>query len=126
MSKRSCVVDDLTLPMVRSRRLANHPGGRGFYISSVAQWVAKTGFWWYTSYGGQEAVVMTKSAKVAKPRKKQNKKESAALATCPVGSSGWCSYPFSVTQLQKRLRRIADGGKTAEEMATVGPKTLVR
>ncbi len=63
---------------------------------------------------------MTKSAKVAKPRKRTSNKTNAALATCPVGSSGWCSYPFSVAQLQKRMKRIAEGGKTAEELATVG------
>jgi hypothetical protein len=69
---------------------------------------------------------MTKSTKVAKQqsvRKKTSrtsKKESATvLATCPVGSAGWCAYPFSVRQLQKRMKRIADGGKTAEEMSLI-------
>jgi hypothetical protein len=62
---------------------------------------------------------MTKSAKAAKPRKRTTKR-NAALATCPVGSSGWCSYPFSVTQLQKRMKKIADNSKPAEELTRSG------
>jgi hypothetical protein len=68
---------------------------------------------------------MTKSTKVAKqPARKKtsgtSKKNAAVLATCPVGSAGWCAYPFSVAQLQKRMKRIADGGKTADDMALSG------
>ncbi len=27
-----------------------------------------------------------------------------ALATCPVNGAGWCPYPFSVEQLQRRMK----------------------
>ncbi|HEY9790191.1 MAG TPA: hypothetical protein V6D22_07325 [Candidatus Obscuribacterales bacterium] len=64
---------------------------------------------------------MTKTAKIARQstRKRTSKKTAAMTATCPVGAHGWCSYPFSVTQLQKRMKRIAEGGKTEEELTAV-------
>lgn len=46
--------------------------------------------------------------KTSKSRKPKVKKNAAVLATCPIGSSGWCPYPFSVEQLQKRMKKIAD------------------
>jgi hypothetical protein len=48
-------------------------------------------------------------------RKKTTKKKSAALSTCPVGASGWCSYPFTVAQLEKRLKAKADEQAMPEE-----------
>ncbi len=39
--------------------------------------------------------------------KKTDKTEMAVLATCPTGGGGWCSYPFSPKQLEKRLKAKA-------------------
>lgn len=46
-----------------------------------------------------------------KTRKPASKKGGVALATCPVDFAGWCPYPFSVEQLQKRINAM----KAAEE-----------
>jgi hypothetical protein len=48
-------------------------------------------------------------------RKKTTKKKSAALSTCPVGSSGWCSFPFTVAQLEKRLKAKQEEQAMPEE-----------
>lgn len=38
-------------------------------------------------------------------RKRANRKSSLAmLSTCPVNGAGWCPYPFSPAQLQRRLK----------------------
>lgn len=60
-------------------------------------------------------------AKSTKAKTASNKKSSkqSALATCPVGNSGWCSFPFSAAQLQKRLKRAA-----LEEQAALSEKEL--
>ena len=39
--------------------------------------------------------------------KKSQDAESAILATCPTNGGGWCSYPFSAKQLEKRLKAKA-------------------
>jgi hypothetical protein len=51
-------------------------------------------------------------------RKKTARKKSAALSTCPVGAFGWCSYPFSVAQLEKRLKAKQEQAVPEEEIAT--------
>jgi hypothetical protein len=52
-------------------------------------------------------------------RKRSSKKSSAAvLATCPVNGAGWCPYPFSPAQLERRLRR------KREEALTETPKEI--
>ncbi len=39
--------------------------------------------------------------------KKSEKPELAMLATCPTGGGGWCSYPFTAKQLEKRMQAKA-------------------
>lgn len=57
-------------------------------------------------------------------RKRTARKKENALATCPVGAAGWCSYPFSVAQLQKRLKAKANAQPEAEEeLATSGRRS---
>jgi hypothetical protein len=51
-----------------------------------------------------------------KSRKTASRKGSAALATCPVDFAGWCPYPFSIAQLQKRINAMQE--KTEQEAAT--------
>ena len=65
---------------------------------------------------------MAKSTKSARqPAKKRNTKAAGAgLNTCPIGNAGWCAYPFSVDQLQKRLKRAAEGSKAEKELAVSG------
>lgn len=44
----------------------------------------------------------------ASKRKRTSAKASASvLATCPMNGAGWCPYPFSPAQLQKRLEAKA-------------------
>jgi hypothetical protein len=67
---------------------------------------------------------MTKVSKAGKQstRKKASKTSASALNTCPVGAAGWCAYPFSVAQLQKRMKRIAEGEKKTQELAGAGSR----
>lgn len=52
------------------------------------------------------------SAPSTAKRRKAKVLADAALATCPVGGAGWCPYPFSPAQLQKRLQaRLAEQEK---------------
>lgn len=41
-------------------------------------------------------------------RKSAVKKSDSALSICPVGGAGWCPYPFSAKQLEKRLKKIQE------------------
>ena len=41
-------------------------------------------------------------------KKKSTKRSKAALATCPVNGAGWCPYPFSPEQLERRLKALAE------------------
>lgn len=48
----------------------------------------------------------TTTTKVASnvTRRRKSSKRTLALSSCPTGGAGWCSYPFSPAQLEKRLR----------------------
>jgi hypothetical protein len=52
---------------------------------------------------------MAKSTQVlTKPaRQRTSKKKYSTLSTCPVNAMGWCSYPFTVAQLEKKLKQSA-------------------
>jgi len=54
------------------------------------------------------------STKTAPKRTKARraKVSSAALAKCPVNGAGWCPYPFSVAQLEKRMKAKAQQTET--------------
>ncbi len=56
-------------------------------------------------------------------RKKSTGKKTSALSTCPVGSAGWCCYPFSVAQLQKRLKAKMAQEQPVEDLESAGRKT---
>lgn len=58
-------------------------------------------------------------------RKKATRRKSNVLSTCPVGAAGWCCYPFSVAQLQKRMKAKAEKQpEVAEaELATTGRRS---
>jgi len=54
---------------------------------------------------------MTASTTATAPatkRKRRPRKSSAVLATCPMNGAGWCPYPFSPAQLQKRLKSLSE------------------
>jgi hypothetical protein len=56
-------------------------------------------------------------------RKRSKKPKVAALANCPVNGAGWCPYPFSPAQLERRLRQkleseIASASKTVSTSNT--------
>lgn len=47
-------------------------------------------------------------------RKRTSKKPAvAALANCPVNGAGWCPYPFSPAQLERRLRQKLESESTS-------------
>lgn len=60
--------------------------------------------------------MMTVSPKTKKPAttKKVNRRADSTLAICPVNGAGWCPYPFTVSQLKKRLKKIQAERQQAE------------
>jgi len=57
--------------------------------------------------------VLTKPA-----RKRTPKKKYAALSTCPVNAVGWCSYPFSINQLEKKLKQNIEKNESKERKSS--------
>jgi hypothetical protein len=51
-----------------------------------------------------------------KPSKSTKKKSTTGLSTCPINGAGWCAYPFSAKQLERRMKTkqlaIASSGST--------------
>ena len=48
----------------------------------------------------------TKSTSVAtRSVRKRTTKTVSSLANCPVNGAGWCPYPFSPAQLEKKLKQ---------------------
>jgi len=57
----------------------------------------------------------TSSAPATKPKRRSRKPSAAVLGTCPVNGAGWCPYPFSPAQLQKRLKNLAEKQKVGSK-----------
>lgn len=57
----------------------------------------------------------TKSAATGTKKKTRSKLAKAALSTCPAGGAGWCPYPFSIEQLEKKLKARAQENETASQ-----------
>jgi len=59
----------------------------------------------------------TKTATKSRSKAKTDKaiQDKAILATCPVNGAGWCPYPFSISQLKKRLKAKALEAKEKKE-----------
>ena len=51
----------------------------------------------------------------AKTSAKNSKKAGKALSICPVNGAGWCPYPFSVEQLERRLKEKAAAKAVADQ-----------
>jgi hypothetical protein len=67
--------------------------------------------------------MQTKSTKATKQsirKRTTTRKKTSAVATCPIGGAGWCSYPFSAAQLQKRMKAVTEQEKSEKELATAG------
>jgi hypothetical protein len=62
---------------------------------------------------------MQRMKKTSKTGKQKKSKKSSALAMCPIGSAGWCAYPFSVDQLEKRLKKPTEEPKSTKQLAEV-------
>lgn len=64
----------------------------------------------------------TKSTKATKrpASKRVSRKTSSAFNTCPVGGAGWCAYPFSVAQLEKRMKAISEHAESEKELVGSG------
>jgi len=39
-----------------------------------------------------------------KPSTSTKKKKTTSMSTCPINGAGWCAYPFSVKQLERRMK----------------------
>ena len=65
----------------------------------------------------------TVEKKPASTKKKTTTKKSAAaaLAICPTNGAGWCPYPFTVEQLERRLKEkaLAAANAAAEKKSVV-------
>jgi hypothetical protein len=61
-----------------------------------------------------------------KSRKPASKKGGVALATCPVDFAGWCPYPFSIEQLQRRINAMKEAEEESPKPRKPGKKKLVR
>ncbi|HEY9679818.1 MAG TPA: hypothetical protein V6C76_17580 [Drouetiella sp.] len=56
---------------------------------------------------------------VSQKKKSKTKSAAAALAICPTNGAGWCPYPFSVEQLERRLKEKAEkAAKAADKKVT--------
>jgi hypothetical protein len=53
--------------------------------------------------------------RTSKSSKASKSKKANALATCPVNGAGWCPYPFSVEQLERRIKARAEAEKLKNE-----------
>ena len=59
-------------------------------------------------------------------RMRTSKKQAdAVLATCPLNGAGWCPYPFTAEQLQRRLREKAATPASATAKALPAGKPAV-
>ncbi len=65
------------------------------------------------------------SAPSTAKRRRTKALADAALATCPVGGAGWCPYPFSPAQLQKRLQAKLNEQEKAEDAQNNSGKRVV-
>lgn len=60
-------------------------------------------------------------------RKRASKKPVvSALAICPVDGAGWCPYPFSPAQLQRRLKQKMEAAESAKPQEVTSRKTRSR
>jgi len=49
----------------------------------------------------------TRGSQTSAKKKTAKKRKRASLLSCPVNGAGWCPYPFSIEQLEKRLKEKA-------------------
>lgn len=59
-----------------------------------------------TGVGQRERLMGTKSTKTDRSNRKPTTKKVSALALCPTNGAGWCSFPFSPAQLEKRRKQV--------------------
>jgi hypothetical protein len=59
-------------------------------------------------------------------QKRTSKKSATLLANCPVSGAGWCPYPFSPKELEKRMKAKAamESAKLAIIKATREPVSV--
>jgi hypothetical protein len=55
-------------------------------------------------------------------KKTDTKRASAVLAICPTNGAGWCPYPFTVEQLERKLKAKAAEAAAAEKKKTKSTK----
>ena len=63
---------------------------------------------------------MAKTAQVlTRPtRKRSSKKKYESLSTCPINGIGWCPYPFTMAQLEKKMRQSAGKIENQEQKSS--------
>jgi hypothetical protein len=50
------------------------------------------------------SATLPKSSHKKKVTKSSQTRKAIALGTCPVNGAGWCAYPFTVEQLERRMK----------------------
>lgn len=56
----------------------------------------------------------TKGSAHTEGRAAKKRRKSEILSTCPVNGAGWCPYPFSISQLRKRMKNVAAASNNQE------------
>ena len=72
---------------------------------------------------GQGGFMTTKTTSKATKKsvtRRRTSRKASPLATCPTGGAGWCAYPFSVAQLQKRMKTMSEQAQSEKELAAAG------
>ena len=59
---------------------------------------------------------------VTQKKKTTTKRSAAALAMCPTNGAGWCPYPFTVEQLERRLKEKASAQAAAKKVVAKSVK----
>lgn len=62
-----------------------------------------------------KAPAIEKSPASQKKKASTKKTAAAALAICPTNGAGWCPYPFTVEQLERRLKEKAEKAAAASK-----------
>lgn len=64
----------------------------------------------------------TATRKKTTAKKTTRSRRASPLSICPVNGAGWCPYPFSAKQLERRMKEKAQAEAEASLEMSVGKK----
>ncbi|MBX9693548.1 MAG: hypothetical protein K2Z81_14260 [Cyanobacteria bacterium] len=70
-------------------------------------------------------VTSSKESSTKSVSRKTKQPALSMLSSCPAGASGWCSYPFSPQQLEKKMKAKAKK-QQIEEIRQQKPKKSMK